>query len=473
MVAFPLNKFLFIFCLLNGMLCTERLGFGQESEFEIQSAWPNFRGPNFNGVSSSATPPTKWSVTENVAWKQKIPGNGSSSPIVIGNRVFITSAIPSDPDTMPKPMSAEDLIRKFDSDGDGQLTSGEERQARRFRQKQIKSMLVKHKYLVLCYDRASGDSVWQKVATEAVPHEAHHPDHGFASASPVTDGEQLYINFGSQGLYCFDFEGNLKWKRSDLGTMTTRGTFGEGSSVAVHEDLLILPWDHEGQSRIEAIDRNSGQTVWKTLRDEPTAWATPLVVTIDGRKQVIISGQNFCRGYDFNNGEEIWKASGLSQRPVACPIVFGETGLFASARGGAVLQAILLDQKGDISSNGVAWSIKRQTPDIPSLLLSQNRLYFIGGNKGILSCINADTGDPFFSPQRLPGIESVYSSPVAADGNVFVTSRDGKTVVIRDSVSFGVVSKNNIGEPVDATLALVGDEIFIRGKHHLFCIRNK
>ena len=473
MVTYPQATGLFTVCFLFGLICIIESAAAQDSDSNTESAWPGFRGPKFNGVSTTSTPPTKWSATENVAWKKKIPGKGSSSPVVIGNRVFITSALPSDPDSVPKPMSAEDLVKKFDKNGDGQLSRGEQRQARRFRQSQLKSMLVKHKYLVLCYDRSSGDPIWQKVATEATPHEAHHPDHGFASASPVTDGEQLYVNFGSQGLYCFDFEGNLTWKRTDLGKMTTRGTFGEGSSVAVDGDIVILPWDHEGQSRIEAIDRNSGQTIWKTLREEPTAWVTPVVAEVDGRKQVIISGQNFSRGYDLNSGEELWKASGLSQRPVASPIVFGTTGLFASARGGAVLQAILLNQKGDISNNGVAWSIKRQTPDIPSLLLSQNRLYFIGGNNGILSCVNAATGDPFFSPQRLPGIESVYSSPVAAEGNVFITSRDGKTVVIRDSVSFGVVSTNNIGEPVDATLALVDDEVFIRGRDHLFCIRNK
>ena len=433
-------------------------------------AWPGFRGPTNTGTSATAKPPTTWSDKENIAWKQKISGRGSSSPIVVGNRVYITAASPvNEGADAPKPPTREELIKKFDANGDGQLNRAESRGARKAMQK---AMMQPQKFKVLCYDRTSGDPVWEKIANEAMPHEAHHRDHGYASASPVTDGKNLFINFGSYGLYCYDLEGNLKWKRDDLGKMKTRGSFGEGSSVAVHDNMVILPWDHEGDSRIEAINIDNGETIWQTPRDEPSNWATPLVVEVDGRKQVIQSGQNYSRGYDLKTGEEIWKASGLSQRPVASPVVFGNLGIFGSARGGAVLQAIPLNQKGDVSQNGIAWKVDRQTPDIPSMVLSENRLYFIGGNSGILSSVNAETGDPIIATQRL-SIGNIYSSPVAANGNVFVTSRDGKTVVIQDDVDFNVVATNDIGEPVDATLALVDEEIFIRGKDHLFCIRNK
>ena len=400
-----------------------------------QSEWPSFRGPEGNGSSPDATPPTRWSTTENVAWKKKTPGRGSSSPIVVGNRVFITSAAASNP-------------------------------------QQNNQTLQKQKFLVLCYDRTSGNLIWEKVAVEALPKEGHHPDHGFASASPVADGEKLFVNFGSYGLYCFDFDGNEIWKRTDLGTMRTRNNFGQGSSVTIDDGVLILPWDHEGQSYIAAINCDNGETIWKTLRDEPSSWASPLVVEVDGRKMVLQSGQNFSRAYDYENGEEIWKASGLSQRPVCCPVTYGNLGFFASFRGGAILQAIPLSQQGDVSRNGIAWSLKRQAPDVPSLLLSENRLYFTSGSTGVFNCVNAETGEAFFPPQRLP-LSKVYSSPVAANGNVFITGRKGKTVVIRDAVNFAEVAINEIGEPVDATLALVGDEIFIRGRDHLFCIRNK
>lgn len=435
----------------------------QESKTEL--LWPNFRGPDGNGTSSTAQPPTTWSASENVAWKQKIPGKGTSSPIVVGNRVFITAAAPADKNA-PKELTPAELLKKFDANGDGRLNRNERQRAR------SSKPLLKQNFKVICYDRATGDPVWEKVATEALPFSGHHPDHGYASASPVTDGNFVYVNFGSYGLYCYDLQGNLKWKRDDLGKMTTRGNFGEGSSVAIHDGMLILPWDHEGQSRIEVINCNNGETIWKVNRDEPSAWATPLVVEVDGRKQIIHSGQNFSRGYDLRSGEEIWKASGMAQRPVASPVAFGETGYFGSARGGASLQAIPLTLKGDISQNGITWSNKREAPDVPSPVLSENRLFFLKASTNILACVNAETGDPFFSPQRL-SIKGVYSSPVAANGNVYVTGREGVTVVISDAVTFDVVSTNDIGEPVDATLALVDEEIFIRGRDHLFCIRNK
>jgi outer membrane protein assembly factor BamB len=439
---------------------------------EANVPWPTFRGPDGNGVSTTAQPPVSWSSTRNVAWKRKIPGRGSSSPIIVGNRVFVTAAAPVDPDSKPELMSDEELIKKFDANGNGKLERPEMRAAGQFRRAQQAASLPVHKFMVLCFDRSSGDPIWQKTAVEAKPHEANHPDHGYASASPVTDGQQIYVNFGSRGLYCYNLDGNLIWKRDDLGQMTTRGTFGEGSSVAIEGDVVILPWDHEGQSYIETLHRDTGKTIWKVMRDEPSNWVTPRVVEVDGRKQILQVGQNFTRGYDLETGAEIWKASGMSQRPVACPVVKGNVGFVASARGGAILQAILLDQQGDISTNGLAWSVKKQTPDIPSLLLSENRLFFIGSNRGILSCVNADTGKAFIEPQRLP-LDSVYSSPVAANGNVFVTGRKGKTVILRDAVTFEIISTNDIGEPVDATLALADQEIFIRGRDHLFCIRNK
>ena len=433
-------------------------------------AWPTFRGPAGNGVSLTADPPTSWNATKNVAWKQKIPGRGSSSPIVVGNRVLITAATPVAPDSVPKPLSDQALVKKFDKNGNGKLDRPELRSAREFRRDQRKKSLTEHKYLVLCYDRNSGELLWENTAAVATPHESHHPDHGYASASPVTDGEYVYVNFGSQGVYCYNLQGNQIWKRDDLGKMTTRGSFGEGSSVAIAGDVLVLPWDHEGQSYIETIDRKSGETIWKVERDEPSNWATPRVVEVEGRQQILQVGQNFTRGYDLASGEEVWRASGLTQRPVASPVVKGKVGFVSSSRGGAILQAIKLDQSGNITANGIAWTIKQKTADIPSLLLSENRLFFVGGNRGIISCVDADTGKPFFDPQRLQ-LQSVYSSPVAAKGMVFVTGRQGKTVVLSDSSEFNLIESNDIGEPVDATLALVDREIFIRGRDHLFCIK--
>jgi len=242
--------------------------------------------------------------------------------------------------------------------------------------------------------------------------------------------------------------------------------------MALADGMLIVPWDHEGDSRIDALDASNGETRWSTPRDEPSSWATPRVVSVGGRQQIIQSGENFSRGYDLQSGKEIWRSSGLSSRPVSTPVVKGNLGIFASARRGACLNAYRLDKTGDISDQP-AWKISSRAPDCPSLLLSGNRLYYIAGNSGVVSCVQADNGEEIFSAQRLDGLRGVYSSPVAADGKVFITGRGGKTYVIEDAEGFRVIAKNEIGENVDATMALVDDQIYIRGEKHLFCIRTQ
>ena len=204
--------------------------------------WGHWRGDAGNGVSTTAQPPTEWSATKNVKWKVAIPGRGSSSPVIWGNRVFVTTGI-----------------------SEGGPASG--RQAAR----------TAHKFVVLCYDRATGNRLWEKVAVAAAPHEGTHDTNGFASASPCTDGQHVYAHFGSRGLFCYTMDGNLVWKR-DFGDMTTRATFGEGSSPTIVDEKVIVPWDHEGQSFLFAVNKLTGDIIWQTPRDEPTCWATPLIV---------------------------------------------------------------------------------------------------------------------------------------------------------------------------------------------------
>ena len=454
-------------CLIVGISIVFANLFVSAAENDAEKNWHHFRGPSTNGVSSTATPPTKWSATENVSWKVAIPGKGSSSPIIWGEKVFLTTAVAAEEG--PKPMTRQELYKKFDANGDGELKGEERTAAIAFARKQSKASVVENKFLVMCFDRKTGDKVWEQIAIEKTPSSGTHRDGNYAAASPVTDGSHLYVNFGSIGLFCYDLDGKLVWKRTDLGEVVTRANFGEGSSVALDGDVLVLPWDHEGQSRIEAINKKTGETLWKKDRDEPSAWATPKIVEVDGKKQVIHSGENYSRGYDLQTGDELWRASGLSTRPVASPVSKGSVGFFASARNGAVLNAFPLTKTGDISNESV-WKIDRQTPDCPSLLLSENRLFYTSGNNGIVSCANADDGSLFFGPKRLGKLKGCYSSPVAAGGKVFVTGRNGVTAVLTDGEEFELLNENEIGEPVDATLALAGKQIFIRGRQHLFCI---
>lgn len=394
--------------------------------------WTHWRGPDGNSVAPDAAPPLAWSATQNVKWKVAIPGNGSGSPVVWQDRVFVVSGVPT-------------------GKRSGRLPELE--------------------FVTFCFDRSSGDLIWKQTATVATPHQPTHETNGFASASPCTDGTMVYSHFGSQGLYAYTIDGELVWKRDDFGKMNTRNDFGEGSSPVIAGDKIIVPWDHEGPSALYALDKTSGATIWKTPRDEPTCWATPMVIPSTTGPQVVMNGQTKARAYDLETGKELWSCGGQTQRPVATPVYRDGIVYVGSGFRGSFLAAFNPDGRGDVEGTGaVVWSVGRDTPDIASLLLSDDRLYFFKAKTGLLTCLNADTGQPYFQTVRLPSITTTYASPVAANGHVYLTGRSGTTVVIDDAETFNVVSVNVVGEGVDATPAIVDEEIFIRGEKHLFCI---
>jgi len=270
-------------------------------------------------------------------------------------------------------------------------------------------------------------------------------------------------------------EGERVWSRNDFGKMQARNQFGEGSSPTLSGDTLLLPWDHEGPSALYAINKLTGQTIWKAERDEPTCWATPLVVEVEGQKQVVMNGQTCARSYDLETGRELWRCGGQTQRPVASAVAGHGLVFVGSGFRGSFLAAFRPDGSGDIEgSDHVVWSVDRDTPDIPSPLLSGDRLYFFKAKSGILSCFDAKTGTPHYSAVRVPDLDgAIYASPIAANGFVYLTDRNGTTVVIRDADQFEVVAANSVGETVDATPAPVDGELFIRGERHLFCISAK
>jgi outer membrane protein assembly factor BamB len=394
--------------------------------------WGHWRGPIGNGISTTATPPTQWSETKNVKWKVAIPGKGSGSPVIWDNRVFVVSAI--------------------STDGGNRESAAWE-------------------FKLFCYDRKTGDKLWEQTAVTTAPHQGVHSTNNFASASPCTDGKHVYAFYGSRGLYCYTMDGTLVWKRDDFGKMQTRNGFGEGASPTLSGDKIIVPWDHEGQSALYALNKLTGKTVWKTDRDEPTNWSTPLIVTQDGKSMIVMNGQTCARGYDLESGDELWRCSGQTQRPCASAVASEGLIFVGSGFRGSYLGAFKFTSRGDIkNSDSVAWSVQQNTPDIASPLLSDGRLYFHKAKTGILSCFNAATGKPHFSASRIPGLGNIYASPIAAGGYVFLTDRDGTTVVIEDAEQLKRVATNSVGETVDATPAPVGSELFIRGERHLFCI---
>lgn len=411
--------------------------------------WPQWRGPRGDGVAPRATPPVEWSETKNVRWKVTIPGSGSATPVVWGNRLFVLGAVDTgkgpNGETKPAPAS-----------GERGMSTGKP--------------TTLHQFQVHCLDRATGKTLWTRTALEAVPHEGHHPSHGFASASPATDGKVLIASFGSRGIYAYDLDGALKWTR-DLGDMKIKVGFGEGITPVLHGGLVLVNWDHEGESFIVALDAATGQEKWRQARDEKTTWSTPYLVEHAGRTQAVVNGSKKTRSYDAATGALLWECGGQGPNAIVMPV--SRDGLVYCMTGykGFQLYAIRLDSKGDVSGGPqIAWKRNDIAPYVASPVLLDNLLYYTKERQGVLACSDAATGDLKFGPQRLEGIDTIYASLAAAAGKVYVVGRDGTTVVLRHGPEFKVLATNRLGEGVDASPVLVGKELYLRGTRSLYRI---
>lgn len=397
--------------------------------------WPTWRGPTGNGVAPRASPPLSWSESDNVRWKVAIPGLGLSSPIVWRDRIFLTSAEPTDSDfTGVSPVELE--------------------------------------FVVMALARQDGATVWRRVARTQVPHEGHHGDNSWASGSPVTDGEILVAHFGSFGTYAYDLDGNLLWS-VDLGDMETRRGFGEGASASIAGDAVVVNWDHEGDSFIVALDKRSGEELWRRERPgEVTSWATPLVVEHDGRRLAIVPATGRSRAYDLATGEEVWSLAGMTLNTIPSPVHRDGIVYLTSGFRGNMLQAIELDNaRGDLEgSAAVLWTFERDTPYVASPLLSGDLLYFVKRLDNILTCLDATTGEVVFERIRIADVDNVWSSPVGADGRIYITGRDGTTVVLDHGREYEVLAVNRLDDRVDATPALVDGEIYLRGRRYLYAL---
>ena len=309
-----------------------------------------------------------------------------------------------------------------------------------------------YQFDILCLDRSSGNLLWRKTAAEEVPHEGHHPSHGHASASPVTDGQRLYVSFGSRGLYCYDLDGQLQWKRR-LGQMQTRRGFGEGASPALYGNSLVVPWDHEGESFIVCFDTQTGNEKWRTPRNEATTWNTPLIVESDGVVQVILNATGRTRAYNLASGQQIWECGGQVQIPIPSPVerngvVYCMTGYL-----GYSVNAIPLAAKGDVTgSKKIDWHFDKAAPYVSSPLLYGDLLYFTKSEGPILFCLNTDRGDLLYSDRRLSDLGTIYSSPVGAADKIYITGRDGTTVVIANGSQGEILAVNKLHEQVNASL---------------------
>jgi outer membrane protein assembly factor BamB len=303
-----------------------------------------------------------------------------------------------------------------------------------------------------------------------VPHEGHHRDHGFASASPVTDGEHVYAWFGSRGMHAYDFSGKLKWSKR-FGQMQTRNSFGEGSSPALHGDTLVILWDHEGDDFITAVNKKTGEELWRQPRSEGTSWTTPVIITHNGVTQVLVNGTGRIRSYALADGKLLWECGGMTRNVIPSPVVDADSAYFISGFQGAALLAIKLGGSGDLTGTEfVRWSHNKSTPYVPSPLLYEGNLYFLAGNNATLSCFDTKTGKAHYEATRLEGVFGMYASPVGAAGRVYLAGRDGKCAVVKSSATFEVLAVNALDDKFDASPAIVGNELFLRGHKSLYCL---
>lgn len=337
----------------------------------------------------------------------------------------------------------------------------------------VEQVTEEQRFAVISYDRSTGKVLWQHSPRTLVPHEGHHKDHGFASASPVTDGEVLIAYFGSRGLFGYDLKGNLLWEK-ELGQMTTRGTFGEGSSPALAGNIVVVVWDHDGEGDfIVALDKRSGKELWRQKRDEDTNWSTPLIVDHEGKKQVVVNGANKVRAYDLQTGASIWEAGGQTKNVIPAPVTGHNRVYVMSGWRGAALQAITLGKTGDLTgTDAIAWSHNKSTPYVPSPLLYGDWLYFYANNNAQLTILDAKDGRELLDAERLEGLFGVYASPVGASGRVYLVSRDGGTWVIKNGPGLEVLAKNKLNDGFDASPAIVGSELLLRGRENLYSLAN-
>ena len=408
--------------------------------------WPQWRGPLGTGAAPEADPPVHWDESRNLLWKRALPGLGHSTPIVWGDRIYVTAAVP-----------VGEALGPIHDDAPGSHGN--------------LPVTHRHRFVVLALDRGSGDVIWERTVRTSLPHEGGHYTSSLASASPLTDGQRVLAYFGSQGVYCLDPDGRVQW-RKQLGLMRTKHGHGEGSSPVLYGETLVVNWDHEGQSFIVALDKETGRERWKVRRDEVTSWATPVAVEQDGVVQVIVAGTSRVRGYHLETGEVIWECGGLAANIVASPVAGDGMAFVGSSYEKRVLLAIRLEgARGDITgTDRVPWTRRRTTPYVPSPLLHDGVLYFLAHYQSVLTRVDARTGQERPGPMRLRGIGNVYASPVAAAQRVYVTDLNGATLVLSHEETPRALAINRLEDRFSASAALAGRQIYLRGEKSLYAI---
>ena len=438
-----LQTVLVVFLLISGFT---KVSAQDKSAFT--SNWPEWRGLYNTGAVNGGNTPVEFSETKNVKWKIEIPGKGHATPIVWGNQIIVQTAVPTDK-----------KVTKADAGQANQMAPNQ-------------TDLI-HQFTVISIDKTSGKINWKTIVKEEAPQERTHELGSWASNSPVTDGENIYAFFGSRGLYCLDMKGNLKWSRN-FGQMEIVASFGEGSTPAVYGDKVFVQWDHQQKSYLYALDKKTGKDVWTAEREEITSWATPLVVEVNGKAQLITSATNKVRSYDAETGKVIWECTGMTRNVIPNPMYAdGILYLMSGFRGNAVKAVDLAKAQGDITGTpAILWEYNQDASYTPSPVLMDGKLYFLKGNNGIITCLDAKNGKPFYSNQKIDGITNIFSSPTGNKDKIYVAATN-QVSVLKAGSEFSVLATNKLDETFEASPIIVGNELFLRGAKYLYCISEK
>jgi outer membrane protein assembly factor BamB len=413
------------------------------------TTWPQWRGPSGQGISEEKNLPAVWSATKNIKWKTPIAGRGHSSPIVWGNRVFVTTAIEGP--LVPGAKAVKHM------DGDKEFIHPD-------------SVGADHKHLfkVICLNSKTGKILWEQTAFDGTPYDDRHRKGSFAASTPATDGKYVYAYFGTEGLYAYDMNGRLAWK-VDLGKIGTVG-MGTGTSPILYGNLIIVQCDEENgaASFIVGLNKKTGKEVWRTPRKIQVSWATPLLVHTAKRAELIASGNEAVIAYDPATGKELWRHKGVESNAIPSPVANNEMVFISAGFPAKVAMAITLGGTGDLVDK-VVWKHAKGTAYVPSPILYGDYLY-LTTDRGILTCLDARTGEVKYEGGRVPIPATFTASPIAFDGKILMTSEDGDTFVIKAGPKHEILATNSVGEPVYASPAVADGNIFIRGERSLYCI---
>jgi outer membrane protein assembly factor BamB len=415
--------------------------------------WPQFRGPQSSGVADDPNLPDTWSTTRNVLWKTEIPGSGWSSPVVWGDRIFLTSVISTVSPEAPK--------KGLYFGGNREAIPADE-----------------HRWMVYAVDWKTGKIVWEREVHHGVPASSHHLKNTYASETPVTDGERVYAYFGNLGLFVFDMEGKPVWSQP-WGPFRTRYGWGTASSPVLYKDRIYVVNDNDDRSFLAVLDKRTGKQIWRVERDEASNWSTPYIWENDRRTEIITSGTRKVRAYDLD-GKVLWELGGMSS--IVIPTPFSQHGLLFLASGyvGDTVRpvyAVKAGARGDISlkegetsNEYIAWYQRQAGPYNPSPLVYGDYYYTLL-DRGIFTCHEARTGREIYGKQRIDVEASAFTaSPWAANGKIFALSEDGDTFVIQAGNEFKVVGKNPLDEMCMATPAIARGSLIIRTATKLYRI---